>query len=241
MFRIGSGRAQKIRTFSGDCELDAGGMPVYWWSEVDPQQSLTLLATQVKQSRSTKRAERAIQAIAFHAHVGADRLLESFATDTADDVAEKTIFWMGAVRGASGLESLKRLTELLDDTNLREQIAFALYLSKAPGAPSELIKMARQDKDREARGQALFWLSQKAGWQAARVIKSAVENDPELDIRKKAVFALSQLPPDEGIPLLIDVAKAHRHPKVRKQAMFWLGQSGDPRALELFEEILLKK
>jgi len=25
---------------------------------------------------------------------------------------------------------------------------------------------------------------------------------------------------------------------VRKQAMFWLGQSGDPRALEFFEKVL---
>jgi hypothetical protein len=53
------------------------------------------------------------------------------------------------------------------------------------------------------------------------------------------VFALSQLPRDRGVPLLIDVARsAHRHPAVRRAAMFWLGQSGDPRAIEFFEEVL---
>lgn len=57
-------------------------------------------------------------------------------------------------------------------------------------------------------------------------------------MKKRAVFALSQLPRDEGVPLLIDVARRHTNPVVRKQAMFWLGQSKDPRALEFFAEIL---
>jgi hypothetical protein len=52
---------------------------------------------------------------------------------------------------------------------------------------------------------------------------------------------LSQMPRDEGVPKLIDVARANRNPEVRKQAMFWLGQSNDPRAVKFFEDILLKK
>jgi len=52
------------------------------------------------------------------------------------------------------------------------------------------------------------------------------------------VFALQQLPSGEGVPILIQVARANRNPAVRKQAMFWLGQSNDPRALAFFEEVL---
>jgi HEAT repeat protein len=52
------------------------------------------------------------------------------------------------------------------------------------------------------------------------------------------VFALSQRPDEEGVPALIRIARTHRHPELRRQALFWLGQSGDPRALTLFEEIL---
>jgi hypothetical protein len=46
------------------------------------------------------------------------------------------------------------------------------------------------------------------------------------------------MPNGEGVPKLIEVARAHKNPAVRKQAMFWLGQSKDPRALAFFEEIL---
>jgi HEAT repeat protein len=70
------------------------------------------------------------------------------------------------------------------------------------------------------------------------VIKAALDQDPEVEVKKKAVFALSQLPKEEGVPLLIGLARTHRSPEVRKQAMFWLGQSGDPRALSFFEEVL---
>ena len=57
-------------------------------------------------------------------------------------------------------------------------------------------------------------------------------------MKKKAVFALSQMPQEEGVPLLINVAKTNKNPVVRKQAIFWLGQTHDPRALEFLEEIL---
>ena len=74
----------------------------------------------------------------------------------------------------------------------------------------------------------------------AAEITAAIENDPDTEVKKKAVFALSQLPRDEGVPLLIQVARTHSNPAVKKQAMFWLGQSKDPRALKFFEEILFK-
>jgi len=48
------------------------------------------------------------------------------------------------------------------------------------------------------------------------------------------------LPKDEGVPMLIQVARTNRNPEVRKQAMFWLGQSKDPRAVKFFEDILTK-
>ena len=74
---------------------------------------------------------------------------------------------------------------------------------------------------------------------AVEAIRNAIEDDPESEVRQQAVFALSQLPKDQGIPMLTKLARTHRDPEVRKAALFWLGQSNDPRALELFEEILL--
>ena len=52
------------------------------------------------------------------------------------------------------------------------------------------------------------------------------------------MFALSQRPADEGVPALIRVVRSSREPEIVRTALFWLGQSEDPRALTLFEEIL---
>jgi HEAT repeat protein len=57
-------------------------------------------------------------------------------------------------------------------------------------------------------------------------------------VKRRAVFALSQLPKDEGVPMLIEIARSNRNPEVRRQAMFWLGQSHDPRAVAFFEQVL---
>jgi HEAT repeat protein len=66
------------------------------------------------------------------------------------------------------------------------------------------------------------------------------DNGVNREVRESAIFALSQRPRDEGVPILIDVAKNNHDPELRRKAMFWLGQSGDPRALELFESILTR-
>jgi HEAT repeat protein len=61
------------------------------------------------------------------------------------------------------------------------------------------------------------------------------------DVREQAIFALSQRPRDEGIPALIKVVRTSRDPALRRKALFWLGQSGDPRGLQLIEELLARR
>jgi hypothetical protein len=102
-----------------------------------------------------------------------------------------------------------------------------LRLARNPGLPEE------------RRRTAIFWLGQEAGAAATAALDSVVvHDDTSRELRKQAVFALSQRPSDEGVPALIRVARTSRDPELRRTALFWLGQSEDPRALDLFEEIL---
>ena len=84
------------------------------------------------------------------------------------------------------------------------------------------------------------WLARQASAQAGPAIADAIERDPEPDVKRRAVMALGQMPRDEGVPLLINVARTHKSTDVRRQAMQTLGQTNDPRALAFFEQILLK-
>ncbi len=106
-----------------------------------------------------------------------------------------------------------------------------------------LLRIARNaNVPRDARNQSVFWLGQAAGDAVAAELGALVVDDAvDREVREQAVFALSQRPKDEGVPALIKVARTNRDPEIRKKALFWLGQSHDPRALDLFEELLTKR
>jgi hypothetical protein len=171
----------ELRPVTVDCDIDAAGMPLVWFDGVNPDQSVSWLASLVSDAAAGRRAGRmldpALSAIGLHA---------------------------------------------------------------APGATRTLVSFARQGQTTRLRGQALYWLAQRATDQAGSVIADAIERDPELEVKRRAVTALSRLPRDEGIPLLINVARTHANTEVRRQAMRHLGQSNDPRALDFFEQILLR-
>lgn len=175
LYRVESAAVQRVRVFSPDCELDAGGRGIHWLDGVSAGESIKLLTSLIS---------------------GADRV--------------------------------------------RSGAMAALAMHRDEVAVPALLTLAKQDPSGRVRGDALFWLAQTAGRKVAGEITAAIDNDPDTDVKKRAVFALSQLPKDEGVPLLITVAKTNRNPAVRKQAMFWLGQSKDPRALQFFEQILTR-
>jgi HEAT repeat protein len=240
LFRVADNNIEKIRVFSLSCPLDAGGLPFVWLSNVPARSSIDFLHKLVV-SPTEHPASSAIFAIAQHDDAYADTVLEQFTRpDEAESIREKTVFWLGASRGAWGASLLKSIVTTDASERVRDKAVFALSISKQPEATQFLIDAAKTDPSAHVRGQALFWLAQKAGKEASTTIKDAIENDPDTSVKKKAVFALSQLPKDDGVPKLIEVAKTQRNPEVRKQAFFWLGQSHDPRALAFIEQVLTK-
>ncbi len=243
LYRIEEKAVQKIRIFSLDCELDAGGRTIHWLEGVKPAESVALLATFVArdEQRRDRLTESAIGAIAMHKDESADAALDRFVSPSQPEfIRKKVVFWLGNTRGRRGFEQVRRIAKEDASDEVRKSAMFALSQSREPEALQTLIQFAREDSSPKVRGEAIFWLSQKAGQRAATEITAAIENDPDTDVKKRAVFALSQLPKDEGVPLLIQVAKSNKNPAVRKQAMFWLGQSRDPRALDFFAQVLAK-
>jgi len=170
--------------------------------------------------------------------------VRTFTPDCDVDAAGMPLVWLNDVKPD---ESVAWLTSLVaasaDTTDRHDRVGraamAAIALHSVPSALTTLIASARDGRGTEVRGQALFWLAQRAGQAAISVITGAIDRDPDTEVKKKAVFALSQLPKDEGVPKLMEVARTHRNPEVRRQAMFWLGESHDPRALKFFEDILL--
>lgn len=177
--------------------------------------------------------------VLYRLEAGAVGRIRMFSEDCPLDAGGRVVYWL---TGVSGADSVRWLTSFLGgDRKLASSATAAMAQHREPLAVDTLIDLARRHGDGRVRGDVLFWLAHRAGTRAASAITDAITNDPETDVKRRAVFALSQLPKDEGVPLLIQVARTNRNPEVRKQAMFWLGESKDPRAIEFFEEVLKRE
>jgi len=252
--RLTGGVIDRVTFADARCTVQAGTRMVYWIDGVRAADSVAALAQVVRRDRTADghesgqggkpghRPERArsgaLAVIALTDDPSSDRALEEFvAPDVASTLRRDAAFWLGAARGAPGAQVIDRLSRADGDEEFREHLTFVLTLTGDAGM-DRLIDLARHDASSRVRGQALFWVAQKAGERAVGTLAGAVDDDPDVEVRKRAVFAISQLPRDEGVPKLIALARTHRDREVRKQAMFWLGQTGDPRALTFFEHVL---
>jgi hypothetical protein len=101
-----------------------------------------------------------------------------------------------------------------------------------------LIKVARDpNRPRDLHQAALMWLSN--GINEHLGISDTDGNDSDDDqMRAQAVFALTQRPKSESVPALIDLSRTAMRPAARRAAIYWLGQSGDPRAVDVYAELL---
>jgi len=164
-------------------------------------------------------------------------------------------YWVGPMRDRAARnlgrvpapEAARYLIELAERGNHRAsgKAIFPAVLADSAVVWPALLGIA---KDRETRAtatrrDALFWLSRFAGGAlAGEANEPFVEDHDRLsddaDLKRHAVFVLSQLPRGEGVPQLIEVSRSRADWRVRSHALFWLGQSGDGRAVEVFESIL---
>ena len=173
-----------------------------------------------------------------------------------DGAVQRVESWVGPIRsrGARDLgevsapEAARYLMTIAERGSSRgsAKAIFPAVLADSATVWPALLSIARDTdtRSRATRQDAIFWLSRFAsGALAGRPNNPFAEDDEEPhneedELKSHAVFVLSQLPRDEGIPQLLQTARSNPSWRVRSKALFWLGQSGDPRAIDLFESVL---
>lgn len=163
--------------------------------------------------------------------------VRSLSGDCQVDAGGLQLFWLGDVNGAQSVEFLKTLVTNINVRDQSESALSAMALHRDRAASAAILDLAKNGAPR-LRQRALLWIARRAESKAAAIITQAIDDDPDAGVKRQAVSALAQLPRNEGVPLLITLARSHTNPMVRKQAMQHLGRLNDPRALSFFEEIL---
>lgn len=242
LIRVQNGQVGKVRSLSGSCPVDAGGVRLVRLEGVKPEESVRYLRDLARSDRSSeaKIAEDAVDSLGMHRNATALDALADFAASAGyhKDVREQALYWLGSTRGRPGYEVVARVLRDEKDDDLREEALFALSESPVPEAGETLVQAARADRSSEIRSEALFWLAESDHPKAAATILEAVAKDPDPEVREEAVFALSELPGGKGVPLLIQLGRESKDREVRKQALFWLAESDDPAAMKFLEKML---
>jgi len=163
LFRVMDRRVERIRAFSEDCELDAGGRQVRWLGNVDARESVALLDSIVaaEPERGPRVTHGALQAISMHAGPAAAAAIEQLArSHKAAAVRGDALFWLAQMAGEKVAGTITAAIENDPDTEVKRRAVFALgQLPRSEGVPL-LIDLARKNKNPAVRRQAIFWLGQ---------------------------------------------------------------------------------
>jgi hypothetical protein len=123
------------------------------------------------------------------------------------------------------------------NTRLASELVLPLVLADAPDPWPLFFKVARDEsRSRDLRRNVMLWLSNAVSEHLG--LTAARDNTDDDELRTQAVYVLSQRPKQESVPQLIELAKSAPHASARRSAIYWLGQTGDPRAVDVYEELL---
>lgn len=166
-----------------------------------------------------------------------DAILKSLGGSLEDDVR---LAALDALWQSGDERALDALIGMYDDKaspTFKKKIIFGLSQFESPKASMKLRQIAEGDADMEARKDAIFWIVESGGDDAIDLLESLMSPDQPVEIQKKVVFAYSQLD-EAGVDPLINIAKTSEHKDVRKDAVFWLGQTGGPKVVAFYADLL---
>ena len=125
---------------------------------------------------------------------------------------------------------------------VRRTVMQSLSEIKSPRIEDKLFAVASGDESLDLRRQAIRLLGERAGKSSLDFLSNTAQSaDGNTEVQIQAVRAISERKAEEAVPLLIKIAKTHPNQLVRKQAIRALGDSGDPRAVDFFREVLARE
>lgn len=123
-------------------------------------------------------------------------------------------------------------------TRVASDVILPLILAEGPEPWPLLLKAARdENRPRDLKRNVMMWLSNGVSEHLGLSDTDDGSSDDD-QMRNQAIYVLTQRPKNESVPQLIEIVRSVKHPSARKTAIYWLGQSGDPRAVDVYAELL---
>jgi HEAT repeat protein len=149
------------------------------------------------------------------------------------ELREAAAHAVGLTRDETALAAIQSLYALVADSDVRAALVHsAAHNENETAAAAFLLKVARTDRDKDVKAQALHRLGQFDTEQIVDELMKIYAADREEDVRQGALHALSQMSNPRAHARLLEIARAGDDIESRTQAIHWLGQRGDARTLD---------
>lgn len=211
-------------------------------NSVDQQPAFTFLLGVAKQDVDWETRRVAVRQLGhFQREDAAEELMKFARTDTNPELRKTAIRALGE-RGEAAVDNLVKLYDSETLPEVKRAVLQSLSEIKSTRVEDKLFEVARGNDVVEVRRQAIRLLGERVGKRSFDFLSATAQSaDGNAEVQVQAVRAIGERKAEESVPLLIKIAKTHPNQMVRKQAIRSLGESGDPRAVEFFREVLSKE
>ena len=148
---------------------------------------------------------------------------------------------LGHFQRDDAAEELIKIYGSDSNVEIKKTALRALSENKSTRAEDKLFEIARGNEPLDVRRQAIRLLGERVSQRSFDFLSTTAQStDANAEVQVQAVRAIGERRAEESVPLLIKIARTHPNQLVRKQAIRSLGETGDPRAIDFFREVLSK-
>ncbi len=158
----------------------------------------------------------------------ADLLMDIARNDPDKETREQAVFWLSQVSDERAVDMLQQILRNSNDEGLQNKALFALSQHRSGRGAAILREFAERDgTSEELRGQAIFWLGQRASAENNQFLRSLYTRLTSDELKDKVIFSLSQRRGMGNEKWMMDIVTNQRESiEMRKKALFWAGQGG---------------
>jgi len=134
---------------------------IFWLGQKRSEENATYLKTLYGRVRSDGLKEKIIYSLSQQRGFGNPEWVMNIALDSKEsiDMRKHALFWAG--QSGAATEQFASLYDKMTDQEIKEQLIFVLsQRGRDTKAVDKLMDIARNDRDREMRSKAIFWLGQ---------------------------------------------------------------------------------
>ena len=157
-------------------DMELREQTIFWLGQKHSEENATYLKGLYTRVKTDALKDKIIFSLSQQRGFGNGEWIMNIALDPKESIEmrKQALFWAGQNGGAT-TESFVALYDKMTDPEIKEQLIFVFsQRGRDPKAIDKLMAIAKNDKDKELRGKAVFWLGQSRDPRAIKYLEELI-------------------------------------------------------------------